>query len=198
MIYPAPLMTGDSVAVTAVASVVSEEVIEPGIEVLERWGLTVHRGEHLYDRVGSFAGTDADRLSDLQQALDDPDIRAIFMARGGYGTTRVMDQLDLTGLKAHPKWVVGFSDVTALHACLVKDGFITLHGPMPGYYARESAKQSTDYLRQMLFGSWTSAQPSREIQGDDRRGKPGYRVSFDGDGHRDRHQRKDIVFRRYR
>lgn len=156
MIQPDPLITGDSVAVTAVASVVSDEVIEPGIAVLEHWGLIVHRGKHLYDRFGSFAGIDADRLHDLQQALDNPAIKAVFIARGGYGTSRVMDQLDLTVLKKHPKWVVGFSDVTALHAYLFSHGFIGVHGPMPGYYAKDESKQSTEFLRRMLFGEWPS------------------------------------------
>ncbi len=154
MIYPLPLKSGDLVAVTAIASLVSREVVEPGIEVLENWGLRVHRGLHLYDRYGSFAGTDDDRLYDLQKALDDPEIKAIFIARGGYGTTRILDRIDLTVLKSHPKWIVGFSDVTALHAHLLKHGFIGVHGPMPGYYAKKKARAATGFLRRLLFGEW--------------------------------------------
>lgn len=156
MIYPAPLKNGDSVAIIAIASLVSRDTIEPGITILESWGLSVRRGVHLYDRYGSFAGTDADRLYDLQQALDDPEIKAVFIARGGYGTTRIMDQIQLKSLRKHPKWIIGFSDVTALHAHLFGKGFIGLHGSMPGYYAKKNAQLSTDHLRRVLFGEWLS------------------------------------------
>ena len=156
MIYPSPLKNGDSVAVTAIASLVSRDTIEPGIAVLESWGLNIRRGIHLYDRYGSFAGTDADRLYDLQQALDNPEIKAVFIARGGYGTTRIMDQLRLKSLRKHPKWIVGFSDITALHAHLLGKGFIGLHGSMPGYYAKKKARLSTAHLRRVLFGEWLS------------------------------------------
>ncbi len=154
MIYPEPLKSGDLVAVVAIASLVLREVIEPGIEVLENWGLQVQRGLHLYDRYGSFAGTDAHRLYDLQKALDDPAMRAVFIARGGYGTTRILDRIDLMAFKRDPKWVVGFSDVTAFHAHLFKHGFVGLHGPMPGYYAKSRAASSTELLRKVLFGEW--------------------------------------------
>lgn len=158
MIYPSPLKDGDFVAVTAIASQVSREKIEPGIQILENWGLNVSRGVHLYDRYGSFAGTDTDRLYDLQRALDDPKIKAVFIARGGYGTTRIIDQLGLTSLKKHPKWIIGFSDITALLAHLFVNGFIGLHGPMPGYYASEKSQLSTDQLRSILFGEWLPIQ----------------------------------------
>jgi len=158
IIYPAPLKKGDYVAVTAIASLVSRDKIEPGIKILENWGLNVLRGAHLYDRYGSFAGTDTDRLYDLQQVLDDPEIKAVFIARGGYGTTRIIDRIQLSLLKKHPKWVVGFSDITALHAHLFVNGFIGMHGPMPGYYASEKYQLSTDHLRSILFGEWLPIQ----------------------------------------
>lgn len=154
MIHPAPLQPGDQVAVAAIASLVFPENIEPGIGVLEGWGLKVKRGIHLYDRFGSFAGTDADRLYDLQKFIDDPEIKAVFIARGGYGTTRIMDRIHVKTLTRHPKWIVGFSDVTALHAHLLKHGLVGLHGPMPGYYTKQKAKPATRLLRRILFGEW--------------------------------------------
>jgi muramoyltetrapeptide carboxypeptidase len=153
MIFPPPLVPGAQIAVVAPASQVNKGSIEKGIEVLEQWGYRIYRGEALYSQHGQFAGADAIRLADLQNVINDPDVSAVIMARGGYGTTRIMDRLDFTALINHPKWIVGFSDITALHAHLQQLGLASIHGSMPGFYHLAEAQASTESLRRLLCGS---------------------------------------------
>ena len=153
MIFPPPLAAGARIAIVAPASQVGRESIEKGIGILTRWGYEVRRGNYLYARHGQFAGNDDERLADLQQALDDPGIRAVIMARGGYGTTRIMDRLNFVAFSDLPKWIVGFSDITALHAQLLRQGVASIHGPMPGYYHRKGSELSAERLRRLLSGS---------------------------------------------
>lgn len=105
--------------------------MEPGIELLASWGLEPVLGQSLRVRHGYLAGNDEERLTDLQRAFDDPSIRGVFCARGGYGTARIIDRLELSGLRRDPKVVVGYSDVTALHLLLRRElRLVTFHGPV--------------------------------------------------------------------
>ena len=132
MITPAYLIPGDKVGIVATARKVSPEEVEPAIKTIQSWGLEVISGAGLYLAENQFAGNDDQRAADLQMMLDDPEIKAIICARGGYGTVRIIDQLDFTAFQKHPKWIVGFSDITVLHSHLNKHfGIETLHAAMP-------------------------------------------------------------------
>ena len=151
---PAYLKPGDTVAVVALASALSEESRQTLYwkEMLESWGLHVKPGRHLYDRApGDFAGSDADRAADLTEMLLDPDVKAIISFRGGYGSMRTVRAMDLDLFAAHPKWLVGFSDITVFHAVLQSMGIESILGAMPSTLGADS-KVSEESLRKALFG----------------------------------------------
>lgn len=151
---PPVLLPGDRVTVVAPSGLVDRERTESGIRVIESWGYSVERGEHLYSSDGVLAGTDDSRLADLQKALDDPVIRAVFCARGGYGLSRIVDRLDFSGFSKNPKWIVGFSDITLLHIYAgIHSGVATLHGEMVLNYAREDhSTESRDSVKDIIGG----------------------------------------------
>ena len=131
MQLPPYLKSGDLVSIAAPARWVDPDDIKNFLSLLEKEGLKTITGS-IYNRHHQFAGEDKDRLNDLQQMLDHPDIKAIFCARGGYGTLRLLNKIDLKGFAEHPKWVVGFSDITALHAYLqMRIGVASIHAAMP-------------------------------------------------------------------
>ena len=154
MITPAFLKPGDKVGIIATARKVSPEEVEPAIKTIQSWGLEVIEGAGLYLAENQFAGNDDQRAADLQMMLDDPEIKAIICARGGYGTVRIIDQLDFTAFQKHPKWIVGFSDITVLHSHLNKHfGIETLHAAMPLNFPGDgSPSPSVEALRNVLFG----------------------------------------------
>jgi muramoyltetrapeptide carboxypeptidase len=153
MIVPPYLKTGDRIRVVAPSGKVSQRRCEEGIVLLEEWGLKVERGDHLYDEWGLFAGNDKARLSDLQGAIDDRGVRAIFCARGGYGLSRIIDRIDYSELIDSPKWIVGYSDITALHLWVnMNYGIASIHGEMvAGYRDPRKTAESLDTLRESLF-----------------------------------------------
>jgi muramoyltetrapeptide carboxypeptidase len=122
---------------------------------LKGWGLQVVFGAHLQVKTHHFAGSDDQRASDLQMALDDPNIKAIWCARGGYGTLRIIDDLDFEKFKTHPKWIVGYSDVTVLHNTLNNLGYESLHAMMCINLIEDAnaIKQSISTLKSALFGT---------------------------------------------
>ncbi|MDG2193638.1 MAG: LD-carboxypeptidase [Polaribacter sp.] len=132
LIQPPYLQTGDTIAIVAPAGILKnrEKVIAKAKKLAESWGLKVIYGENLFNQGGHFAGTDTERAADFQKALNNPNIKAIWAARGGYGTVRILDQLDFTIFKEHPKWIVGYSDITALHSHVHTLGFETIHAMM--------------------------------------------------------------------
>ena len=147
------LKAGDRVALAAPARAVSPEEMAPAIAQLESWGLEVVVPEGLYERQGQLAGSDAHRAALMQRLLDDPEIKAIFCCRGGYGSVRIVDRLDLTQLARHPKWVVGYSDITVLHSHLHRQlGLPTLHATMPiNMHGTETP--ATRSMHDFLFGT---------------------------------------------
>ena len=146
------LQTGDKIAIISTARKVSFAEMEPAIAILKSWGLEVILGKTIGADFNQFAGDDSVRLADLQQMLDDTSINAILCARGGYGTARLLDQLDFSRFRQNPKWLIGFSDVTALHAHLYTLGFESLHAIMPILFAREGSEAAIESLRSILFG----------------------------------------------
>ncbi|AUC74432.1 LD-carboxypeptidase [Olleya sp. Bg11-27] len=132
LIQPAYLKAGDTVAIVAPSGVLRNrtEEVNRAKKLLESWKLHVVIGKHVYSQADHFAGTDQERCEDFQIALDDPKIKAIWSARGGYGTVRILDKLDYTKFLQHPKWVIGYSDITALHNQIHNLGVQTLHAIM--------------------------------------------------------------------
>jgi len=154
MIRPPYLQKGDTVGITAPAGCLSESEITLAADLIRSWGLRVVFGDHLFNRRNSFAGTDKQRAYDFQRMLDDPGIRAILCARGGYGTVRIIDRLRFGHFSKHPKWIVGYSDVTVLHACLQECLCAeSIHGAMPRVIPPAKPDvASFDSLRAFLFG----------------------------------------------
>jgi muramoyltetrapeptide carboxypeptidase len=153
MIRPPLLRKGDTVGIAAPASYLLEAELEPGIELIRSWGLKVAVGKHVFRRTNSFAGTDAQRAADFQAMLDDPDIKAIICARGGYGTVRIIRQLNFERFLQYPKWIAGCSDITVLHGRLQNLGVESLHSEMPRFVPpAEPDLVSMDSLRAALFG----------------------------------------------
>src|SRR5690606_26807448 len=149
---PEFLKKGDKVAIVCPASYIKGD-IEVALQILSSWGLRVGVGKSVTSRFHQFAGTDEVRRQDLQAALDDPDIKAIIAARGGYGTVRIIDQLDFRQFKRQPKWIIGFSDITVLHSHLHhKVGICSIHGQMPKSFG-ESTKAALTSLEHALFGN---------------------------------------------
>ncbi len=151
MILPSYLKKGDKVAITCPAKKLPNG-IDDAVRLLESWGLEVVLGETVYAAHHQFAGTDELRAHDLQQFLDNPEIKAVFAARGGYGTIRIIDQLDFSKLIKNPKWIIGFSDITVLHAHFQSQlNMCSIHGQMP-ITIPDGSKPSLESLRKSLFG----------------------------------------------
>ncbi|KPL12618.1 MAG: hypothetical protein AMS26_16875 [Bacteroides sp. SM23_62] len=150
MQLPPYVKSGDLVSISAPTRWVDPEDIQNFVSFLEQEGLQTMTGS-IFTRHHQFAGEDKDRLDDLQQMLDHPDIRAIFCARGGYGIIRLLSKIDLKGFAEHPKWVIGFSDITALHAFLqMRIGVASIHAAMP--YTLRDVTDADDSAVSSLFG----------------------------------------------
>ena len=150
MVLPSYLNKGDTVAIIATARKVSKEEIQPAVAFFESYGLSVVLGKNLFESSNQYAGTDAQRTEDLQWALNDKTIKAIIIARGGYGSVRTIEQIDFTEFKKHPKWMVGYSDVTVLHNAIHKIGVATLHATMPLNFTKN--EEATKSMVDALFG----------------------------------------------
>jgi muramoyltetrapeptide carboxypeptidase len=155
VIRPPALAPGDVVRLVAPASPFDRQAFEAGLGVLRDLGLRPRFREDLFAREGFLAGDDARRAAEWREAVADPEARAIWCVRGGYGSMRLLRALDPAPLLAAPKWLVGLSDVTALHAALNQAGLVTLHGPMVGQLAR-LPEDALRHLRALLFGDGRS------------------------------------------
>ena len=159
ILRPNPLKKGDAVGLLALACKVDFEALKPAIELMENdWGLKVTLGESLTSEYHQFAGNDALRTNDFQIMLDNPEIKAIFSARGGYGSSRLLDNIDFTAFQESPKWVVGFSDITAVHCHIHTLNIESLHATMPKLFLQEGGEESLESLRKILFGEPLSYQ----------------------------------------
>lgn len=154
-VNPPKLNPGDVIAIAATARKISYEELEPAIHIFESWGLRVLLHPHLFDAEHQFAGTDKVRSNVFNDYLRNPEVRAIICARGGYGTVRMVDDLDLEALQANPKWIVGYSDVTVLHNHIHQHTNInTIHATMPiNMQAHNANAQSIEGLRKVLMTS---------------------------------------------
>lgn len=151
MIHPSYLHKEDTVAIVSTARKISSDKIIPAIKLLEKWGLNVIIGETIGSEENQFAASDEKRIADFQQMLDNPKVKAIWCARGGYGTVRIVDKLDFSAFKKHPKWIVGYSDITVLHNHIHNLGVETLHATMP-INLENNSKNALATLQKSLFG----------------------------------------------
>jgi len=159
MIQPDYLKKGDTVAIVSTARKISSDQIIAAIKLLEKWGLNVAIGNTIGSEDHQFAGNDEARINDFQQLLNNPKVKAIWCARGGYGTVRLIDQLDFSEFKKHQKWIIGYSDITVLHSHIHNLGIETLHATMP-INIEKSSKLSIETLKKSLFGKNLSYETS--------------------------------------
>lgn len=154
---PPYLKAGDTVAIVAPSGILKNRAaeIEEAKTLLKSWGLHPVVGKHVFKQNNHFAGTDAERCEDFQNALDDPKIKAIWCARGGYGAVRILDKLNYTKFKANPKWIIGYSDITALHNQVHNLGYESLHAMMCTSLqdGAENIKETISTFKIALFGN---------------------------------------------
>ena len=148
MICPSPLQPGDKIALISVAGKISRETVEKAAVLLEEEGFVTDIGAHAFGVLNTYAGTDQDRADDMQKAMDDIEVRAILFTRGGYGSLRTFMLLDWTEFHRHPKWLIGFSDITVFHSYLSMKGIASVHGVMTSYFFENGER--TDSLDKML------------------------------------------------
>jgi muramoyltetrapeptide carboxypeptidase len=154
MVRPPFLKKGDHVGIAAPARKINAGIIIQATRLLKQWGFRVVTGLHLFDDNHQLAGTDEARAEDLQRMLDDPELRAILCARGGYGTVRIIDRLDFSAFRKYPKWIAGYSDITVLHSHIHTNLAIeTIHSTMPYYFGEPGVSEETfNTLRNVLTG----------------------------------------------
>ncbi|HEU4716866.1 MAG TPA: LD-carboxypeptidase [Bacteroidia bacterium] len=166
---PPFLRPGDTVGICAVARKVTKEEIEPAVRKLEEWGFYVELGQHLFGAENQYSGSDEERASDLQAFLDDPSVKAVISARGGYGTMRIIDRLDFTKFREQPKWITGYSDITVLHSHIHTNFSIaTMHATMPLNFAKDPF--STETLREGWCGEPLSYKSIDTVNAENRSG----------------------------
>ncbi|RZN84648.1 MAG: LD-carboxypeptidase [Winogradskyella sp.] len=157
MIQPPYLKAGDTIAIVAPSGILKnrEGEVQQAISLLRSWGLHAVVGKHVFSKDNHFAGTDEQRCEDFQNALDNPQISAIWCARGGYGTVRILDKLDFTKFKKNPKWLIGYSDITALHNQFHNQGFQSLHALMCVSLTKDlnDIKEAVDTFKSSVFGN---------------------------------------------
>lgn len=151
MIFPPTLHPGDTIAIIPTARAITLDELRPGIALVESWGLKVRLGSGVGRKQFQQAGTAEERAADLQSALVDPQVKAVWCARGGYGTVHLPELLDLAVLREQPKWITGFSDITVLHSALHGLGVASLHAQMPFNIATKS-EACVRSLKSALFG----------------------------------------------
>ncbi len=169
MIKPPALLKGDKIGLVAPARKITPEEIMPAVELIKTRGFVPVYDERLFAEDHQFSGDDKLRTQTIQQMLDDPEIRAVFSVRGGYGSVRVIDKLDFRGFVENPKWFVGYSDVTVFHAHINRNcGVQTLHATMPLNFINNK-KAALDRLFETLEGTLPEYHPENNLL--NRRGK---------------------------
>lgn len=152
-ILPPHLQAGDQVVIVSPSGKIDNAYLEGAKNLLESWGLKPLLANHADASFGLYAGTIKQRTDDLQTALDDANTKAILCSRGGYGVIHILDKLDFTQFLQRPKWLVGFSDITALHSLIQMHGVASLHAPMARHLTMEPANDPcTQHLKEILSG----------------------------------------------
>jgi muramoyltetrapeptide carboxypeptidase len=148
MKFPSYLVPGDKVAIVSPAGFINQKIVERGAEILREQGFIVEIGQHAFGKEGVFSGSDHDRSTDMQKALDNKSIKAIFFSRGGYGSIRTHANLNWSSFFKKPKWLIGFSDITVFHAFLSNHHIASVHGVMTAWF--EQNNELTDSFIELL------------------------------------------------
>ena len=151
------LNQGDKVAIVSTARKITLAEIQDSLEILKSWDLVPVLGKTIGLEEDQFAGNDRERADDFQRMLDDDKIKAIWCARGGYGTVRIIDHLDFSRFIKNPKWIIGYSDISVLHSHLNNLGIASIHGPMP-VDLHKCSREAIESFRQALFGKLYSVE----------------------------------------
>ena len=154
MLIPPFLKKGDTIGITATARKISKEELESAVKTIELKGYKVQFANHLFAVENQFAGNDEQRKNDLQSLIDDKNVKAILIARGGYGTMRIIDEINFNALRENPKWIIGYSDVTVLHSALNLQNIASLHATMPINFLKN--EEATNSLFKVIAGEKTS------------------------------------------
>lgn len=150
-VIPPYLKKGDTIAITSPAGYITSKELQPAIQQIESWGFNIKLGNTIDKREFTFGGTDEERTKDFQQLMDDKNVKAILCARGGYGFVRIIDRLDFTKLKAKPKWLIGFSDITVLHNHLNRNiGIASIHSKMCNSFPEDWSKAEPVQIETIL------------------------------------------------
>ena len=160
LIMPPALKTGDKIAIISPASTPGDKNPERAAATLRAWGFVPVIGQHALSKCHSYAGTIEERCADLRWALEDPEIKAIVCTRGGYGSSMLLDPMTYKDFKRHPKWIVGYSDITALHSAMVCSGLMSIHANMGGALGERGA---TDSINLMLHDVLMGKLPSYKV-----------------------------------
>ena len=157
MIQPSHLKPGDTIGIVCPSGYIPLEKVQICIQTLEKWGYKVKLGTTVGAKKDSFSGTDQQRAEDLQTMLDDASVKAILCARGGYGASRIINTIHFQAFNKQPKWVIGFSDITVLHAAILQQNCMSIHGPMAAAFAKgEAGEPYIQSLKKALEGEKTS------------------------------------------
>ena len=149
--FPPFLRPSDLTGIVPPASRISNKIIEQAKALIQSWGLEVLLSTNWDKTHYNFSGTDNERRQALQDLLDNEEVRCIFCARGGYGTSRIIDQLDLSKFSVSPKWIIGYSDITVLLNKLIVHQYGGIHGPMPINFHEDNSEESIQILKNFLF-----------------------------------------------
>jgi muramoyltetrapeptide carboxypeptidase len=156
---PPYLKPGDTIGITSPAGYITLDEIQSAVNKMKEWGFTVKIGNTIGKRDFTYGGTDEERLQDFQQMLDDDEIKAIMCARGGYGTIRIIDDINFKKFTTHPKWIIGFSDITVLHSHINRNfNIATIHSKMCNSFPDDWSKaeqvqiDSIESIRKCLVG----------------------------------------------
>jgi muramoyltetrapeptide carboxypeptidase len=163
MVIPPFLKKGDKIGIVSTASRIDRKVVDPAIDLLISLGYNVLICKHTFSSFHQYSSPDAERAADLQEMLDNPEIKAIICSRGGYGTLRTLELIDFSHFIQNPKWIIGFSDVTVLHSKFNNLGIASIHGVMPRNFLQDGKKSQSF---QNLLDTLTGKPLSYEIHSD--------------------------------
>ena len=152
MIVPERLKKGDKIGIISTARKIAKKELKPALKLIDSWGLEIVLGKNIYNESNQFSGTTKERIEDLQSMIEDHTIKAILCARGGYGTVQIIDFINFSTLYNHPKWVIGYSDITILHSQLNKLSIASMHATMPINF-NSNTLDSLKSLENGLFGN---------------------------------------------
>lgn len=149
---PLPVLKkGDKIAIVAPAGKVDNKSLKKGLNILQSWGLEPHIEKNVFGKNSFFSSTDEKRIQDFQNAINSDEYKAIFYARGGYGSARIIHRLDWTPFIKNPKWVLGYSDATLILSKIQQLGFPCIHSPMPASFDKYKDNDSLNHLKSLLF-----------------------------------------------